>query len=55
VKKSLKKLMLHRETLRLLISEQARRAVGGDPASWLPPCPPPPLTTDSVQACCAEI
>jgi hypothetical protein len=50
MKKSPKKLALSRETLRKLTADQAKGALGG---TNTPFCPPPP-TSDSVHACCAE-
>ena len=53
MKKTPKKLLLNRETLRLLSTDQAKLAAGGDKTSILI-CPPPPPTSDSVNICCAE-
>ena len=51
-KKTPKKLLLCRETLRQLSTEQSKWAVGGDGTTILN-CPPPPPTSDSVNYCCA--
>lgn len=53
MKKTPKKLVLCRETLRRLSPEQIHLAVGGA-TTTLFECPPPPPTSDSVQVCCAE-
>ena len=53
MKKTPKKLLLSRETLRHLSIDQAKLAVGGETTSLLN-CPPPPPTSDSVNVCCAE-
>ena len=52
MKKTPKKLVLSRETLKLLSAEQIHLALGGDTTTLLN-CPPPPFTTDSVRVCCA--
>ena len=52
MRKTPKKLVLCRETLRLLSAEQIHLALGGD--TTLLNCPPPPPTTDTVRVCCAE-
>jgi hypothetical protein len=49
-KMSLKKLSLSRETLHRLTALQAKAAFGGDVTTT--PFEPPPLTSDSVHACC---
>ena len=53
MKKTPKKLLLNRETLRRLSIDQVKLAAGGDKTSILI-CPPPPPTSDSVNICCAE-
>jgi len=50
MKKTPKKLALSRETLRKLTADQAKGVRGG---TQTPFCPPPP-TSDSVHACCAD-
>lgn len=46
-----KKLVLSRETLKLLSAEQIHLALGDDMTLLV--CPPPPPTTDTVRVCCA--
>jgi hypothetical protein len=54
MKKTPKKLMLSRETLRHLAAEQAREALGGLVAVTDPfTIKDPPWTSDSVRVCCA--
>jgi len=53
MKKTPKKLLLSRETLRRLSIDQAKLAAGGA-TTTLFNCPPPPPTSDSVNICCAE-
>ena len=48
-----KKLMLSRETLGHLNAEQARAALGGSRTTVPDTLKDPPLTSDSVRACCA--
>jgi hypothetical protein len=50
-KNNVKKLTLSRETLRGLTREQAKAVWGGGDSILI--CPPPP-TSDSVRACCAQ-
>ena len=56
MKKTPKKLLLSRETLRRLSIDQVKVAEGAgvEPIAikTLFDCPPPPLTTDSVRECC---
>jgi len=59
MKKTPKKLLLNRETLRRLSIDKVKLAAGagepiGEPIGikTLFDCPPPPLTTDSVRECC---
>ena len=53
MKKSTKKLMLSRETLRHLAAEQAKAAQGGLPTALPQTIKDPPWTSDSVRVCCA--
>ena len=48
------KLSLQREVLRTLQAHELRDVDGAGPipVSLLVKCPPPPLTRDSVRACC---
>lgn len=56
MKKTPKKLLLNRETLRRLSIDKVKLAAGAgvEPIGikTLFECPPPPLTTDSVRECC---
>jgi hypothetical protein len=49
------KLRIEREVLRTLQAHELRQVDGGGalPESLIVQCPPPPLTQDSVRACCA--